>query len=194
MKQLVFTLAALSLLVLPASSRAQETAMGGLGFHAGSSPFDGLGFLTNHDFAVPTLALRHWFGERVGADIGVGYFSVSTEPSENKVTGVMFTAGLPISVKRVSDKVNFILRPGILWGTQEEEVGPPPVVTTKWTAFAVTGELEVEWMVTERLSLSGSHGFAYGQLRDDGTPETKITSVGTLGNNFTSLGFTCYLW
>lgn len=194
MKKLFFALAALALLTPPPLAQAQETPAGGLGFHAGSTPFDGFGYLTNHDFAAPSIGLRHWFNDRVGGDLGVGYFNVSTDPSENKVTGFMFSVGVPLSLSRVSNSVNFILRPGILWGTQEEEIGPPPVATSKWTAFAITGELEAEWMVTDYLSVSASHGIAYGQIHDDGDPETKITSIGTLGNNFTNLGFTCYLW
>lgn len=194
MKRLIFTVAALSLLILPGTSSAQGTSMGGLGFHAGSTPFDGFGFLTGRDFAVPTVGLRQWFNDQVGGDLGVGFFSLSADPGEDKLTGFMFSVGVPISLKRVNDNVNFILRPGLLWGTQEEEIGPAPVTTTKWTAFAVTGELEVEWMVTDRLGVSASHGLSYGQITDDGSPETKITSVGTFGNNFMHLGFTCYLW
>jgi hypothetical protein len=194
MKKLLVMVAALSLLVLPSVAAAQDAPGGGLGFHAGSTPFDGFGFLTGRDFAAPTLGLRHWFNSQIGGDLGVGFFNLSADPGDDKLTGFMFSVGLPISMKRVNDNVNFILRPGVMWGTQEEELGPPPVVTTKWTAFAVTGELEVEWMVTSNVGVSASHGIAYGQITDDGTPETKITSVGTLGNNFMHLGFTCYLW
>lgn len=194
MKKLLFTVAALALLASPPLARAEGTHMGGLGFHAGSSPFDGFGFLTGRDFAAPSVGARQWFTDLVGGDVGVGFFNLSAKPGEDKLTGVMVSVGVPILLKRLDDRVNFIFRPGFAWGSQKEELGPAPVVTTTWTALAVTGELEAEWMVTEHLGVSASHGVAYGQIHDDGTPETKITSVGTLGNNFTQLGFTVYLW
>lgn len=194
MKKLLFTIVALALLASPPLARAEGTRMGGLGFHAGSSPFDGFGFLTGRDFASPSVGARQWFTDRVGGDVGVGFFNLSAKPGEDKLTGVMVSAGVPIVLKRLDDRVNFILRPGFAWGSQKEELGPAPVVTTTWTALAVTGELEAEYMVTPHLGISASHGVAWGKIEDDGTPKTEITSVGTLQNNFTQLGFTVYLW
>jgi hypothetical protein len=194
MKNLLVTVAALSLLTFAPAASAEGTTMGGLGFHAGSSPFDGFGFLTGRDFAAPSVGVRQWFSDKLGGDVGVGFFNLSAKPGEDKLTGVMVSVGVPILLKRLDDRVNFILRPGFAWGTQTEELGPPPVVKTTWTAMAITGELEAEWMVTEHLGVSASHGIAWGKIHDDGTPETEITSIGTLQNNFTQLGFTAYLW
>lgn len=194
MKKLFFTVAALALLAGPPLAQAESAPMGGLGFHAGSTPFDGFGFLLGRGFASPSVGARQWFTDRIGGDIGVGFFDLSAKPGEDKLTSVMATVGMPILIKRLDDRVNFIFRPGFAWSSQKEELGPPPVVTTKWTAIAVTGELEAEYMVTPHLGISASHGVAWGKLHDDGTPETEITSVGTLQNNFTQLGFTVYLW
>ena len=83
MKKLLFTIVALSLFVIPPVAFAEGTTMGGLGFHAGSTPFDGFGFLTGREFAAPSIGIRHWLSERVGGDIGVGFFNLSAKPGED---------------------------------------------------------------------------------------------------------------
>ena len=193
MQKLLFTVAALTLLVAPSVAQSEGT-MGGLGFHAVSSPFAGLGPIIGSQFGTPTLGVRQWFSERVGGDIGLGYMSFSEDPGDTKITGFGLSVGVPISLRKVGESVNFIFRPGVLFTTLEEEQGPPPILTTKWTGFAVSGELEAEWMMTDRLSMSASHGLVYSQIKDDGSPAQKFTTIGSTGSGFTQLGFHLYLW
>ena len=184
-------LAFASLVLLLAAPANAQGPKGGIGFHAGGSPFNGL-------FGVdvepsPTIGLRHWLNSQVAVDFGLGYSQLKIEPSPQTLTGFSFALGVPISLKKVSDKVNFILRPGFQWSSLEDDDSTfPPAVTV--TTIAIMGELEVEWMVAENLSISAAHGIAYRKLEDDFTPKTTYTSFGTTGSNFTNLGFHVYLW
>ena len=190
MKKLVL---AAALALLATSPALAQAPMGGIGFRTGFTPFSALPI--GPVDTRPTLGLRHWVNAQVGVDVGLGYNQFKIEPSPETWTGFVFDIGLPISIKPVSEKVNFILRPGFQWGSLEDkDESLVPTITTKFTTMAISAELEVEWMVADRLSVSASQGFAWHQLEDDGSPKTTVTSFGTLGNNFTNLGFHVYLW
>jgi len=186
-----FSAVALLALLLAVPAHA-EGPMGGLGFRSGPSPFSGLNnvaFLYPVEIS-PTVGGRQWFNDQVGLDLGLGYNQFEIE-SQRKWTGFVFDIGLPITLKRVSDNVNFILRPGFQWSSLEDKDSTGKLTLT---TIAVSGELEVEWMVTDNLSVSASHGVAYHKLEDDFSPKTTITSFGTIGNTFSNLGFHVYLW
>ena len=194
------TLAAALLLAmagLPASSgpaRADDStkhSMGGIGFRAPITP---LSFALVEPQAAPTIGVRHWFNGAVGFDLAAGYYQAEIKPLPEKFTGYTVEAGLPISIKRPSEKVNLILRPGFQYGQLEDVDETPPPITIDWDLIGATLELEVEWMVADKLSISASHGAGYFRLRDDGNPKTTRTYGGTLGSNFTQLGFHVYLW
>jgi hypothetical protein len=127
----------------------------------------------------------------MGVDFGVGYTSLTIDPGSSEWTGFVFDLGVPISVKKIGENVNFIFRPGFQYSTIEDNSGTPSV---KWTGTSFLGELEVEWMVTERLSVSAAQGIAYSTLSDDGTPKTELSAFGTTGTTFANLGFHVYLW
>jgi opacity protein-like surface antigen len=182
-------LAALALL-LAAPAHAQGPK-GGLGFHTANSPFLHLPLTSLDSEASPTVGGRHWFNSNVGVDAGIGYSQLKVDPNTSTWTGFTFDLGVPISVKKVNDKVNLILRPGFQWGSLEDESGTP---TVKWTGMMFSGEFEVEWMVVDNLSVSAAHGFGYSRIEDDGSPKTEITSFRTTGSSFTNLGFHVYLW
>ena len=182
-----------ALLLLAAPSAHAEGTMGGLGFRTTASPFAYLKLSQNE--TQPTVGGRHWFTEQVAVDVGIGYNQDKYEPATETWTGFSFDLGLPILLKKVSDRVLFLLRPGVQWGSLEDKNEYlAPTVTTKYTMIGVSGELEVEWMVADRLSVSAAHGLAWHRLEDDGSPKTTATSFGTSGSNFTSLGFHVYLW
>ncbi len=191
MKKFLFTAAAISMLFMaPAADAAGET-MGGLGFRTGTSPFAAIPIAPVQ--TSPTIGGRHWFNDQVGVDFGVGYNQFKIEPSPETWTGFAFDVGVPITLKRVNDKVNLIFRPGFQWSSLEDDDSTfPPAI--KYTTLGVSGELEVEWMIADHLTVSASHGLAYHKLEDDGTPKTTFTSIGTVGSNFTQLGFHVYLW
>lgn len=172
--------------------------MGGLGFHVGGSPFSAL--LSNLVAEVPQsspfVGGRHWFNGSAGFDLGAGYnyFQRKEGASKKTYTGFALDAGVPLSLKRWNN-VNFILRPGAQFGSLEEkDESAPPAVTTTWTMAGASLDLEVEWMVAEKVSVSAAHGIGWHQMKDDFTPESKYTAFGTSGSDFTQLGFHVYLW
>ena len=192
MKRLITTIATMMLLLGAASVHAGAFPMtGGPGFRSLVTPVD---VVPIGPTATPSLGLRQWFNDQVAVDIGLGYSQFKIEPQPEKWTGFVVDVGLPLSVKRVNDKVNFILRPGFQWSSLEDKDETNANNNVKWTTIGVTGELEVEWMLAENLSVSAAHGVGYFRLEDDGNPKTTITSVGTSANNFTQLGFHVYLW
>lgn len=195
MKRLVYAAAAATVL-LAATAHAEERPTtrlpeGGLGFRTTFTP---LGGSLAAPQAAPTIGLRHWFNEYVGADIGAGYYKREIKPLPEKFTGYSIDVGIPISIKRPSERVNFLFRPGFIWSDLKDSDETPPPLEIHWTTMGITGELEVEWMVADKLSISASQGFGYFQMHDDGNPKTTLTYTGNLGSNFTELGFHVYLW
>ena len=188
MKRLLAFASLALLLAVPAQAQDPK---GGLGFRTGSSPFANLPLAPLDVVASPTIGGRHWFNPQVGVDAGLGYSQVTVDPGDSKWTGFTFDLGLPISLKKLGDNVNFILRPGFQWGSLEDDSGVPAI---KWTGMAFSGELEVEWMVTDNLSVSAAHGISYNKVEDDGSPATEVTTFRTTGGNFMNLGFHVYLW
>lgn len=202
MKRIVFAAVAVTVLAMPAHA---EGTMGGLGFRsaaAGVAAPLAPGLLTFE--TTPTIGIRHWLSERAGFDGAFGFTSLAVEagpPTADvaDATGFAFDVGVPISAKKW-EKVNVIVRPGFSYGTAtiKDKTSPTPPNENKATVMAVSGELEVEWMVAERLSISASHGIAYRsfKLEDNDSPatEVKVTGFETTGNNFTTLGFHVYIW
>jgi hypothetical protein len=183
--------------IVAVSAHAQETK-GGFGFRSGAALNTGpIGFS-----ASPTVGIRHWFTSQMGGDIAVGFATVSVDnngTTTDEGSGFAFDLGLPISLKSW-DKVNFIFRPGFAYqsATLKDKTSPTPPNELKANVYAATGELEVEWMLAENVSISAAHGIAYSssKLEDNDTPtnELKITGFNTIGANFTQLGFHVYLW
>ncbi len=195
MKKILTT--AVALLTVAGAAYA-EAPMGGLGFRSGTLLDSSvLGFS-----ASPTVGLRQWFTEQVGVDAAIGFTSLSTEVNGTKTdegTGFAFDIGVPISLKSW-EKVNFIFRPGFGFATAtaKDKTLPTPPNEIKGTAFNVSGELEVELMLAEKVSISASHGIAYSNVKfeDNDSPvnEAKLNGFSTIGGNFTQLGFHIYLW
>jgi hypothetical protein len=178
--------------------------MGGIGFRSLDGPSNSLTAAPVSFSVSPALGIRHWFSEKAGVDLAVGFTTLSLElsPPTTKTdegTGFVFDAGIPWALKKW-EKVSFIFRPGVTYGTAEAKDKTAPTAPNKFTStlLSVSGELEVEWMVTDRVSVSAAHGIAYRdvELKDNSSPENKakITGWDTTGNNFTQLGFHVYLW
>ena len=150
----------------------------------------GLGF---HDIEAPA-GIRWWLGgQKVGIDLGVGISSTSsvTYPDE-KLSGFALGIGVPIMLKSWS-RVHLLFRPGLLYESDEVAVTTPPAVfgTDNIKTLSVTGEIEAEVFVMDNFSVSASHGIGYVSIDTPGATE-KFTSFGTLGNNFTDIGFHVY--
>jgi hypothetical protein len=158
----------------------------------------GLGF---HDVDAP-VGVRWWLaGQKVGIDLGVGFSSESATldgyPNDN-TSSLAFSAGVPIVVKSW-ERVHVLFRPGFFYHKEEVVVSdgfatptPEPFATQDIKTIRISGELEAEVFLMSNLSVSASHGIAYESV-DFGGPD-KQTSFGTLGNNFTDIGFHMYLF
>ena len=184
-------------MLVAGSVHAQTDPMGGIGFRSSGLGTGPLGLTL-----TPTLGIRQWFTGMVGGDVGVGFLSVSDDlngTTTDETTGFAFDVGLPISLKSW-DRANFIFRPGFAYGTAtiEDRTTPTPPNEIKATVYSVSGELELEWMIVDRVSISAATGIAYNSLKleNNDTPAATLESkgFGTIGTNFTQLGFHVYLW
>lgn len=179
-----------ALLAVPASAPAQDMP-------AGEHKNIGLGF---HDLSAP-VGVRWWFaGQKVGVDLGIGFSSESATfdgfPDDN-TSRLAFDVGVPIVVKSWP-RVHVLFRPGFFYEKDEEiEPGLDPLVdpfeTFDVKTMRISGELEAEVFLMENLSVSASHGLAYESIDVEGLDD-KATGFGTLGNNFTEVGFHMYLF
>ena len=209
MKKLM-TLAAALLLMAAPSAQAADT-MGGLGFRTFAGPVGAItvptSLTTTTDIPFgtsPTIGVRQWFTEKVGVDLAIGFSSLSLKQDPGGVkfgdgTGVVVDVGIPIVAKKM-DKVNFIFRPGFTYGQAKAKnkflLAPNDEFTV--TLASVSGELEVEYMLTDQLSISAAHGIAYRTVnsKDNASPAitSKIAAFESTGSNFTQIGFHVYLW
>jgi len=156
----------------------------------------GLGF---HDLSAP-VGLRWWLaGQKVGVDVGLGFSSQSAldegYPDDNTSSWAI-SLGVPIVVKSWS-RVHVLFRPGFFYETDEFVVSdatvPEPFATADVKTMRISGELEAEVFLMENLSVSASHGLAYESVDIEGVDD-KDTAFGTIGNNFTEVGFHMYLF
>lgn len=145
----------------------------------------GLGF---HNFEAP-VGLRWWFpGQTVGLDLGLGFFT--DEEDDESTLDFAFDVGVPFVVQSW-DKAHVLVRPGLLYESDEFVFGAPPEVGTN-TAFTVSVEIEAEVFLADNVSFSASHGIGFRNF--DPEAGDSSTNFGTLGRNFTDIGFHVYLW
>jgi hypothetical protein len=170
--------------LVPASVRAEtdEVPMhynGGLGFHNTAAPLGG----------------RWWFGgQKVGLDFGLGFSSTPAPSYDEKLTGWAIEAGVPIVVKHW-DKVHVLARPGLMYESQEVQMTNPPELfaTDNETTLSVTFEIEAEIFIVDNFSVSASEGIGFFSDSPAGGGGS-VTSFGTLGNNFSHIGFHIYFF
>lgn len=184
--KLTTVLAVLALLVSASVSWAADDMSGG---HPGMAEHNsiGLGF-RNTDAPI---GIRWWLsGQKLGIDAGIGFGSASQ--GGNSVSHWAVDFGVPFVLKSW-DRVHFIARPGVTFGSQDVVTGIAPFTTDTETSFAISGELEAEVFLAPNVSVSASHGIAYQSVNPPG-PGDNVTSFSTIGNNFTQVGFHIYLW
>ena len=203
MKRIAFVALATTTTLLAGAAHAE--VMGGIGFRslggglAANVPSSSVSFA-----ASPAIGVRHWVSERMALDGAIGFSTLTAEagpPTTDTAegSGFSFDLGIPLSAKKW-DKVNVIVRPGFQYATatfKDKTVALPPNEDTA-TLMGFSGEIEVEWMVAERLSISASHGIVYTtfKVEDNASPanELKVSGFQTSGADFTALGFHVYLW
>lgn len=168
----------------PAVARAEmpigEHMNGSLGFHHEEAP----------------IGVRWWFpGQKVGLDAGIGFSSL---PSPLYSGEKLQTWGLDVGVPFVFHswhQVHLIARPGLLWRSREVELAAPPDRrdTDTQNEFDLAFEIEAEVFLVENLSVSASQGLAFTIVNPAGGGDN-VTSLNTLGNNFTRIGFHVYFF
>ena len=148
---------------------------GGLGFHRTEAP----------------VGLRWWLsGQKIALDAGVGFGS--TDIGDETLSNWAIDLGLPIALK-TWDRVHFMVRPGILYESQEF-FDPTPVPTTDTgTTMTILGELEAEVFLAENMSVSASHGIGIVNFNPP-FGGSSSTDWSTFGANFTEIGFHVYLF
>ncbi len=177
---LLLTLAAFA----PAAARAEmplgEHMSGSLGFHHEEAP----------------VGVRWWLpGQKVGIDAGIGF---SSQPSslfpDEKLQAWALDLGVPF-VFHSWERVHLIARPGLLWRSREVELTAPPLAFQRGTLnqFDLSGEIETEIFLVSNVSVSASEGLALTIVNPPG-PGDNQTSLNTLGNNFTRIGFHVYFF
>lgn len=148
-----------------------------------------------HETTAP-LGVRWWLGsQKVGIDLAVGFHSDPSlpYPSEHLKTWAV-SAGVPIVI-RSWPRVHVLFRPGFLYQTQQVEATAPPtpLSTENEKTLNISGEIEAEAFLLENFSVSASTGLSYESF-DPGFGLDKLTSLHTVGGNFTSVGFHVYLF
>lgn len=167
-----------------ADQRLGEHYNGGLGFHSTDAP----------------LGIRWWFtGQKIGLDAGFGFSSVPTLPGsrfpDEKLMSWALNFGIPI-VAKSWHQVHVLFRPGIQYASEEIETsGPPPgaFTTDDQTTFDLTAEIEAEAFLLDNFSVSASQGIGYRSVNPVGSGSSR-SSFGSLGNNFTEVGFHVYFF
>jgi hypothetical protein len=153
-------------------------------------PDGALGF---HNLDAP-LGIRWWFkGQKMALDAGLGFGSEEDVAANEDLSRFAFDIGLPIRLKSW-DRVHFMVRPGILYTSQEVVTNgpPPPIETDNTTTMTLQGELEVEVFLADNVSFSAAHGLAL--VNTDFAGGGSSTDWGTTGANFTNIGFHVYLF
>ena len=176
--------AATAACVLPAFVHAETDEQpahynGALGFHNVTAPLGG----------------RWWFsGQKVGLDFGFGFQSTPAPSYDEKLTGWAVEVGVPIVMKNW-DKVHVLFRPGFMYESQEEQTANPPNAfdSDNRTRFRLTAEVEAEIFIVSNFSVSASQGIGFFSESPAGGGGS-VTSIGTLGNNFSHIGFHVYFF
>jgi hypothetical protein len=165
-------------------ARAQDDELpehynGSLGFHNLTAPLGG----------------RWWLGgQKIGLDFGLGFASEPASGYDEDLTNWAVEVGVPIVVKNW-DKVHVLFRPGLLYESEEVQMTSPPTpfATDDMTSFSLTAEIEAEVFIVDNFSVSASHGIGFFSVDPAGGGDSS-TSFGTLGNNFSLIGFHVYFF
>jgi hypothetical protein len=149
------------------------------------------GSLGFHNVQAP-LGVRWWLSsDKIAIDAALGMGSTEDVAVDENLSHWALDIGLPISLKRW-DRVDFMVRPGILYTSQEEVIGVAPIVKDDTTDLTFQGELEVEVFLVDNVSFSAAQGFGISSVNFAGGGSA--SEWGTTGANFTNIGFHVYLF
>jgi len=167
MKKILFFTCVLAMVA--STAFAHDTAKRlGLGFNSTSTP----------------LGVRYWFSPKMGLDVGVGFLVDDNAFGTDSATDWAFSAGLPINLLHVGDRVNMHFLPWVQYSNIDlgnDQTG---------TVFDIVAGLEFEVFVTNDLSVSAIQGVQFEISGGDFESETDIS---TIGDNLTEFGVHYYL-
>lgn len=178
MKRLIGAVALALVLVAGVASAqgAPQHPKGALGFHNVEAP----------------LGIRWWMNDKVAIDVGLGIGSEEDPGLDESFSHWAVDVGVPIRLQSF-DKLHFILRPGLLYMSQEDLIDAgPPVEKDNDTLMMIGAELEAEYFFSDRFSVSAAHGFAI--INNDPAVGESTSDWGTTGSNFTNIGFHVYVF
>ena len=164
------------------------------GAQVGDQPEHANGSIGFHSISAP-LGARWWFtGQKVGVDLGLGFASNPAPSYDERLSDWTLEVGVPIVVKNW-DRVHLLFRPGLLYTSEEQQMTSPPdpFATDERTTFTVAAEIETEIFIVRNVSVSASQGIGFSSVSPAGGGDSD-TSWGTLGNNFTNIGFHVYFF
>ena len=168
MRKIVFFTIALCLVASSAVMAKDMTGRFGLGFVNSAAPVGGI----------------YWLNEKVGINAGIGF--VSEDQGEESATDFSIDFGVPFVIYNTSDRVNFYIRPGLLF--QSLDAGEDTD-----TRMLLSGSLMFEVFVTDDFSVSAAHGLAVEIYSPGAEGADSMTDFNTFGRNWTNFGFFYYL-
>jgi len=172
------------MLVIPAVGNAVDmTGKYGLGYFSSDAPVGG----------------RIWATPELGIDVGIGFESVDIWEGSDKTsaTSFWFEIGFPYVVVN-TERANFFVRPGLLFGQLDDRVYGFGGLDEKWTTMTFSLAPGAEVFFGDHFSLEAGHGIAIDMQKypDDpvygdraGESETRIR---TFGEGISYLGFHFY--
>jgi len=183
MKRLMI-LAVVALLAIPALSNAVDmTGKYGLGYFNTDAPVGG----------------RIWLTPDLGLDLGIGFKAESVWMGADKETATSFwlEAGFPYVVV-ATDRANFFVRPGVVFGQLDDRSFGTENLDEKWTymSFSLTPGAEV--FFGDHFSLEAGHGIAIDMQKypDNAAYGSRAgeteTMIRTFDAGLTYLGFHFY--
>ena len=132
------------------------------------------------------LGVRWWYSDNAAIDFNVG---LSSSPrAGRRLYTYVAQLGFPFVVGRWG-RLAAELRPGV--GFTHADVNNPFATVGTDRILEGSVELEAEAFLLERLSVSGSFGFAVTH-NDPELSGDSVTNWGTTGGNFSHLGFHLY--
>ena len=126
---------------------------------------------------------RFWFNDKVSADVGVGFQSLSPDVGDSQSAFVL-DLGVPFVVAE-SGAAKFFIRPGYTYGSQD--LGGTNNQTTQ---FWISGSLGVEYYFTDSFSMQAAHGVRYTSVDSD--QAGKWTTFESEDFGISSIGFHYY--
>ncbi len=158
---------------------------------ASAQPVHEMGALGFHDPDAP-LGVRWWLNDKVAIDAGFGVGSTEHINPDVHLSHWALDFGVPIMLKSW-DQLHFIVRPGLLYESQEVITdNGPPVITDNDTMLQFGAELEAELFLERNFSVSAAQGIAIVNTDFAGGPS--VSDWSTTGGNFSHVGFHVYLF